>query len=131
MPEEYLLLVDGHVVAAAKMFKQAFRMLFAAYCCFHICYAEKASCTLEFIQRCTCMIKVKSHISWVLGGETVHENRGQDEKYTAGVGIFGINPDRGRKGKKGNVAVSKKVLALVQRITECEWNVQGSKLDSV
>ncbi|XP_070386523.1 uncharacterized protein [Dermacentor albipictus] len=96
MPEEYLLLVDGHVVAAAKMFKQAFRMLFAAYCCFHICYAEKASCTLEFIQR---------------------------------LGIFGINPDRGRKGKKGNVAVSKKVLALVQRITECEWNVQHGLVD--
>ncbi|XP_072145106.1 uncharacterized protein [Dermacentor andersoni] len=51
MPEEYLLLVDGHVVAAAKTFKQAFCMLFAAYFCFHTCYAEKASCTLEFIQR--------------------------------------------------------------------------------
>nr|XP_050028093.2 uncharacterized protein LOC126523536 isoform X3 [Dermacentor andersoni]XP_050030180.2 uncharacterized protein LOC126526322 isoform X1 [Dermacentor andersoni] len=89
MPEEYLLLVDGHVVAAAKTFKQAFCMLFAAYFCFHICYAEKASCTLEFIQRA----------------------------------FFGINPDRGRKGKKGNVTVSKRVLALVQRITECEWNI--------
>ncbi|XP_050024864.1 uncharacterized protein [Dermacentor andersoni] len=70
-------------------------MLFPAYFCFHISYAEKASCTLEFIQR----------------------------------EFFGINPDRGRKGKKGNVAVSKKVLALVQRITECEWNIQHELVD--
>ncbi|CAN8015552.1 unnamed protein product [Ixodes persulcatus] len=66
MPEEYLLLVDGHVVAAAKKFKEAFCMMFAAYFCFHFCYAEKATYTLEFIQRA----------------------------------FFGINPDRGRKGKK-------------------------------
>ncbi|CAN7945399.1 unnamed protein product, partial [Ixodes pacificus] len=90
MPEEYLLLVDGHVVAAAKTFKEAFCMMFAAYFCFHICF----------------ITIMPAFYFWAL--------------FRA---FFGINPDRGSKGKKGNVAVSKRVLALVQRITECEWNI--------
>ncbi|KAM7286027.1 uncharacterized protein ISCGN_032912, partial [Ixodes scapularis] len=50
-PEEYVLLLDGHVVATAPEFEVAFCMLFASYFSFHTCYAQQVSSTLEFIQR--------------------------------------------------------------------------------
>ncbi|XP_042144193.1 uncharacterized protein LOC121048194 [Ixodes scapularis] len=88
-PEEYMLLLDGHVVATAPEFDVALRMLFASYFSFHICYAQEVSSTLEFIQRA----------------------------------LFGINPDRGSKGKNGRTQVNKRVLNLFQRITESQWNI--------
>ncbi|XP_049273340.1 uncharacterized protein LOC125759104 [Rhipicephalus sanguineus] len=50
-PEEYLVLVDHHVLGASGDFTTAFCMLFASYFCFHVCYAEGVESTLEFIQR--------------------------------------------------------------------------------
>lgn len=49
--EEYLVLVDHHVLGATGDFTTAFCMLFARYFCFHVCYAEGVESTLEFIQR--------------------------------------------------------------------------------
>ncbi|KAM7293879.1 uncharacterized protein ISCGN_023457 [Ixodes scapularis] len=37
--------------------------------------------------------------------------------------LFGINPDRGSKAKKGRTQVNKRVLNLFQRITESQWNI--------